>query len=326
MFTIQDIYDNLTGDSKKDNNYLKEQYEKYKHHEFADELLRSISRLIYENTLKIDNIDEKMKEINSLILKKDFNKALEMIEPLVSVTEEIVKLFFDNNDKDYEYRCFINPIDRPIYATIFKRTNKVRHISKYCPIIYYNYGALLFELKRYDEAKIILEKANELNPIGSSILLELSEIYKICQNWDGYLEITNKCLEYAYYSSVLARCYRNYAFYFVEQCDYDMAVALLAFSINIDSSEQGINAAQTELQYIKTMAGKSIEFPTFAKAEKMLKKHNIQIGPNGLILNVVFYLAEEALNNNINEQAKYCYEIIYDLTKDEKVKAIMESL
>ena len=45
---LKEITSGLTGDNTKDMQYLKEQSEKYKEHEYAKEILRACGRLMYE--------------------------------------------------------------------------------------------------------------------------------------------------------------------------------------------------------------------------------------------------------------------------------------
>ena len=53
--------------------------------------------------------------------------------------------------------------------------------------------------------------------------------------------------------------------------------------------------------------------------KELLTENNIQIGPNPLIINILFELIlNEGLNHNINNQL-YFYEILHDLTKNEEV-------
>ena len=45
---MKEITRGLSGDSKKDVDYLQEQMEKYKDHEYGKEIIRAYGRLIYE--------------------------------------------------------------------------------------------------------------------------------------------------------------------------------------------------------------------------------------------------------------------------------------
>ena len=302
---ITQISSNLTGNYELDAKYLIAQHEIYKSHEDYEKISRSIRALMY-NLIPKDKILEFKKAVNqnnfiekallkveTQLQKNDFNEALKIIEPLIAEVERICKVSID--DDINEFHNFDSFFEEQIYMEIFRPVKKVRQMPWRCALAYLKYGAILFELKKNDEAKNFLEKANKLNPVNTDILFELSEIYKM-KDWNEYLRINNKCLEYAYSSRAIARCYRNYGFYFIEQSDYETAIALYYLSLYFD---QNSKAAEKELLYISQKTGKNIKPPKFAEIEEMLKQHNMQLGPNKLIVDLAFSLSKDMPNNDL---------------------------
>ena len=330
---MTEITSKLTGDPKVDVKYLMEQGEVYKNHNYSKEITRAIGRIIFEivpddirdefnkvfnnNNLGIEKV---LEEANFQLYEKNWDKALKIIESLIKRIEE---MNWYNDDAVSEYHSFNNFFEEIIYKEIFKPSKKIRGIPENYADVYFKYGIILFELKKYDEAKNALEKANKYNPINVYILFELSEIYKMNKNWDKYLEINKKCLELAYDSTALARCYRNYGFYFVEMDKYEIATVLFFLSMHFD---QNAKIAQSELLYISQKTGKNIKQPDAEEIEKILEDIGLKLGANEIILGIAMSIAFEALNKNNNEIAKHFFEIFYDLTKDEEIKKLIDNI
>ena len=329
---MNEITSGLTGNSEDDIKYLIDQLEKYKTSEYAEEILRAVGRMIYklmpddkkeEVQRFLDNvnlgIEKTVEEAEFQMYKNNYKKALEIIEPLIKKLEK--RGYKD--DTINEYHCFDNIFEEIIYKELFKPTKDVRPIPENYTDVYFKYGIILFELKKYDEARKALEKANKYNPISTDILFELSETYKVNKEWDEYLRINNDCLKYAYSSKAIARCYRNYGFYFIEQGDYDMAEMLFFVSLNFDNESKN---AQSELMYISNITGKPPKSPKIEEIIKTLEKYNIQFGANQFIVNMSFSLGKIAQKNKNNSMAENFYKILYDLIGEEKAKHIIDSV
>ena len=330
---MAEIKTGLTGNSEVDIQYLIDQSEKYKTHEYADEIASAIGCMIYDllpddckkqsnqilNNITL-GIESTIEEAEFQMYKNKYRKALEIMKPLIAILE-VKGCYID--DSFIEHRCFDNIFEEIIYKEIFKPKREIRRITENYTDAYYKYGIILFELREYSEARKALEKANKYNPVNTNVLFELSETYKVNKDWDEYLRITGNCLQYAYSSEALARCYRNYGFYFIEQGNYEMAALLFYVSVNY---EEDSKAAQAELLYISSVTEETPKFPKLGRVIKLLEKYNIQLGPNKLILGLAYSIAKMAQENKNSGMAKNFYKIFYDLTKDEEVKKIIDSI
>lgn len=58
---IAEVRANLTDDKEKNIKYIKEMCEKYKNHEMANEIIKELGRMIFENTS-----EEKQAELNEI--------------------------------------------------------------------------------------------------------------------------------------------------------------------------------------------------------------------------------------------------------------------
>ena len=327
------ITSGLKNEGKEDLKYLMEQMNEYKDHEYSKEIHRAIGRIMYEicpDDMKnvfdkeLNNynfgIEKTLEEVDFLMYKGDFDKALQIMESLINNIEE--RNWYQDDEKS-EYRCFNNILEKILYNEIFNPTKDVRQIPENYTDAYLKYGVILFELENYKKSKEVLEKANKYNPINVRILFELSEIYKMNKNWEEYIKINNKCLEYSYSSKDIARCYRNIGFYYIEQNDFETATGLFYLSLDFDQESK---VAQSELLYIFEKTGKKLKQPKFEEIEKLLENKKIQMGANHLVISIAHYIGKEALKNKDVYMSKYFTEIVYDLTKDEDFKKIIDDL
>ena len=330
---MSEITSGLTGNNEEDAKYLINQAEKYKNTEFSLEISRAIGRIMYDiipeelkkNIDKISNnnslgIDKTLEEANFQIFKKDFKKGLKIIEGLIKNIEE---LGWYKDDNISEYHSFNNMFEEIIYKETFKPIKEIRQIPENYAMVYFTYGSLLVELKDYEKAKTALEKANRYNPVSTLILFELAELHKLNKNWFEYLNLNKKCLEFAYSSQSLARCYRNYGYYFIEQQNYILAINVYFLSLNFDQENK---MAQSQLLYISQKTGLSIQKPKENDITELLNNNDVQIGANPLILAIAHYIAKDAFANKNLEICQYYSEILFDLTKDENFKDIVSKI
>jgi len=94
-------------------------------------------------------------------------------------------------------------------------------------------------------------------------------------------------------------------------------------SMSFDKEDK---VAYYELVYISNKTGLEIKPPDSHSIKKILEDNDIQFGANILILSIVYSIGQEAQKNNQNEIAKFYYNIVFDLTKDNEIKKVMDNL
>lgn len=133
---MREITGGLSGDPQKDMAYLEEQMQNYKEHELSKEIIRACGRLIYE-LIPDDKKEELAKAINNdasgteaaleevrfNIYKKDFDKALRIMEALVTKVEEL-NAFQD--DQVSEYHVFDEFFEEVLYQYRAKPDKDIR--------------------------------------------------------------------------------------------------------------------------------------------------------------------------------------------------------
>ena len=320
---IDEIKSNLGENNQLNQEYLYSQIEKYQNHEYRNEIIKEISRLMWDCLS-----DEEKNEF--IEISKNENPVLDLLNDIYQdignneIKKALLKMdkFMETfhpmyeDDKVNEYHLFTNPLEEILFNKYIGAKKSVRYIPDDQPYLdlYYIYGYLLLEDGQYQKAEEYLKKALKINPVSSRVILELCEIYKIrTPNINKFVMYTEEALKYAYYSQDIGRCYRNLAHYNIEENKFKLASALLKYSLKYDSSPLAYN----ELNYIESK-GKSYELSDL-ECERELIGNNIQLGPNLFILDTIDELIEEYESNESNAQAIYFYEILYDLTLDENI-------
>ncbi|MBQ2832944.1 hypothetical protein [Methanobrevibacter sp.] len=320
---IDEIKANLGQNKDLNRKYLSAQIEKYKDHPYNKEIIREVSRMMWdclsdEEKEEFVNISENENPIMDLLNKiseyievGDYKKALIELDGFM---ESFPGMFED--DKVSEYHSFTNPLEEILFRKYVGAEKEVRLIPDNKPLLdlYYIYGFLLFEDNRLKEAEESLKKAKKINPVSARVILELSEIYKTrTPSFNKFFMYTTEALTYSYYPQDIARCYRNLGYFYIEENDLNAAVALFKYSMTFEMNVM----AYSELHYIETKGhdtNLSIE-----ESIKIIEEKNIQLGVNPFILTTLNELAEEYEKNMLYNQSLYFYEIIYNLTKDEKI-------
>jgi tetratricopeptide (TPR) repeat protein len=272
----------------------------------------------------IKGFDEALIEASNKTGEGKYEEALAILEQMVKVVEEAA-MFQDTEEE--EYHNFKNGLEQVLYNESCNPGKKLLQIQDNYAAMYHKYGALLFEFKRYNEAEDALKKAHRYNPVCTDILFELSEVYKSRSDWETYLPMMAKCLEYAYSIKALARCYRNLGYYAIEEEQFLVATAFYIYSLQFDPESE---TARHELGFIAQKTGKESVYPEneeqVEKIYNLLKESKIQLGPNKLVWSIALSMGQEAQKADMKDVARYFFGIAYELTGSEEVKKILDEI
>lgn len=327
------ITSGLTGDEKADFTYLQEQCEIYKDHEMGKEIIRACGRLIYElipDDKKadleklIDNdaagTDSILEEVRFNIYKKDFNKALSIIEPLIKKLDEAAPF---QDDQVSEYRIFDESFEEVLYRFRYRPEKDVRNTPIPLTEIYLLYGSLLIDLKRNQDAQTALKKALYWNPVNFRITSEYIETYKVLGDLENFFRLTVDAFKIAFRSSDVARCYRNLGFYFVEKEMYSEATACYLLSLQFERESRQV---QSELYYINHKTGGKMEQPSMEDVKKYAEKYGFPIGADDDVIGLSFSYGKHFFQENQPQAARYFLNITYGLTDDDEIRRMIDSL
>ena len=388
---INRIKMNLSGNPDLDRDYLISQLDYYKNHESAYEIIKEISRLIWQsldfyheennNESKKTNVSRILDEVIPLIENRDKKTALEKLDNFMSyfldkyenedihkesdfksnrsITEiqymryeenklsrsprnynpnhkksgvnwkkdvkinRMSEVDSDDSSLPKEYHSFLNPLEEILFYQYIGLKNELEYIPFNEPLfdLYYIYGTLLLEYDNYSKAEEYLLKALRINPVSSKTILSLADIYKSkTRTYNRFFLYNVDALKFAYKNEDIARAYRNFGFFYVEENQLDIAAAFYDFSLNFDFNKQAFR----ELEYIKSR-GSNTEINR-NDAERIIESKNIQVGVNPFILDTLKIICSDLEKRNHYRGALYFYRILYDLTKDNIVLGKINSI
>jgi len=236
------------------------------------------------------------------------NKALEIIEPASKEVDSLMAVFTEDSAGIYHY--FENAIEEVIHLVYYEPKKTVRNLPENFFDVYIMHGIILFELGRYEDAITPLKKAMKINPISTDVIFELAEVYKVKKDWDEYLRLTREAHKVSYTKKDLARFYRNFGYYFIEQQKYDEATALYFVSLYFEPENKG---AMNQLLYIQEKTEKQISKPDNNEVIAILKKNDIELRAKTEVLAAIYMLGKAMQSEGNTEAAKTYFSIISEL-------------
>ena len=324
---IKEIKANLGENRDLNRQYLSSQIEVYNDHPYSKEIIKEISRLMWDclsEDEKQEFIEISEKENPIMDILNDIYYDIENgnyetpREELNAFMETFPEMFED--DKVSEYHYFTNPLEDLIFRKYIGPKKELRYIPDNQPLLdlYYVYGFLLLENQEYDKAEEYLKKAIRINPVSARIILELTEIYKVhTYTYNEYFIRTCDALKYSYYPQDIARCYRNLGNYYLQENQMKTALALYIYSMEFEASP----LAYTEIKYIQSK-NDNMEL-TLNECIEIIESKNIQLGANPFIIETLNELIREYEKNKLYNQALYFMELQFDLTHDVETLELM---
>lgn len=317
---INKIKSNLGENPDLNRQYLSSQIEVYKDHPYNKEIIKEISRMMWdclsdEEKQEFIEVSERenpvMDILNDIYYDIENGNYEKPLEKLDKFMETFPEMFED--DKVSEYHYFTNPLEELIFRKYVGLKKELRYIPDNQPLLdlYYVYGFLLLESKQYDRAEEYLKKAIGINPVSARIILELTEIYKVhTYTLNECFIRTSDALKYSYYPQDIARCYRNLGYYYVEENDLKTALALYIYSMEYEASP----LAYAEIKFIQSKTD-NMEL-SLNECIDIIEDKNIQIGPNPFILDTLDEFIKEYEENKLYNQLLYFLELRFDLKND----------
>lgn len=317
---INKIKSNLGENPDLNRQYLSSQIEVYKDHPYNKEIIKEISRMMWdclsdEEKQEFIEVSERenpvMDILNDIYYDIENGNYEKPLEKLDKFMETFPEMFED--DKVSEYHYFTNPLEELIFRKYVGLKKELRYIPDNQPLLdlYYVYGFLLLESKQYDRAEEYLKKAIGINPVSARIILELTEIYKVhTYTLNECFIRTSDALKYSYYPQDIARCYRNLGYYYVEENELKTALALYIYSMEYEASP----LAYAEIKFIQSKTG-NMEL-SLNECIDIIEGKNIQVGPNPFILDTLDEFIREYEENKLYNQLLYFLELRFDLKND----------
>ena len=319
---IEDIKRNLGENKELNRKYLISQIEIYKTHEYSTEIIKEISRMIWEclspeeqeEFIRIIEEENPIKEIlieaEFYIQNNDYKTALEKLDGFMQTQPKLYE-----NDKINEYHSFSNPLEELIFNEFIGCEKELRYIPDDEPLeeLYYAYGFLLRDASRLNEAETALKEALRINPVSVKVILELCNIYKMkMPTFNKFYFYNMDALKYAYSGYELARIYGNLGFYYYEENNIELAIACYKHSLRYENDpfiKERIN--QLEDKY-------DIRFDE-EEYETWMKSKHIKLEPDLFIIENLEKLAVEYENDGLLNQSLFFYRLLYSVKKEKRI-------
>ena len=330
---MSEINSNLTGNPEKDMALLNEQSNKYKNHKYGKEIQKACGRLMY-NAMPDDlrkklgkaaeefssRINDSLNMAEEFLFKKEFNKALKIIEDLILKLDENQQY---QDDEVSEYYNFEESFEEVLYSKLNNSEKDLRRVPIPYTRIYNMYGYILYELDRFDDAKKCLEIGLGWNPVSFKLMSEYIEILKIKGDLENFFKLTLNAFKIAFRPQNVARCFRNLGYYFFNKELYSEAKAAYLFSLQFErDSEQTLK----ELYYLDEKTDHQIEKPPIEKVKEYSEKYGFPIGVDVDVLSLAFENGRKNMEKRNPGLARYFFSILYDLTHDSDIKAALDKL
>ena len=335
---IQVIKNNLTGDYKKDVEFLNSLYdEENKVIEDAKATIEAINIVVQEienrnneiqtedknNTQETEEKTKEEQEIDNMIdelfdhLDNDSDEeAIKSIEEIVPKIESLTK-----SDDNILYCSFKSELEKILFTKIFAGEKQVEQTPYANDTIYIIYADLLLKKKRKTEAMNALDRAIYWNFLSREARERKLDIYLSKKEIVKYLENVKLLQMISYTPQDIADCYNKYGYVFNELKDPKSAYAMyrLSYSYFINENVAKLIEAFEQLDpSLKEMSADDIL--------NLAEDNDVLIGANNKIIKAEREIASDLISNGLIEQAKALLQNDYAMTSDEEIANIYNRL
>lgn len=234
-------------------------------------------------------------------------------------------LFPENNEEDSE-TCFFyfkDEFHERILQMLFPDEKMPEKICVPISDLFFVYGSTLIDLGDVDGAENALHAAVTWNLTDAATTFEYAESLKMQGDMEHFFVKTLSAWQISFTKEDVARVFRNLAFFFAEQKDWQNANINLALSSIYEHDEKKI---LRELEYIQENADVELEEVTQEMIEEYAKELELPIGPNPEILTLL-----DSYCSELHERGDYVKSLpylqnLYDLTGEPEVKKIIKEI
>ncbi len=288
------------------------------------------------NINDIEDVKGYYEEFKKLYESGENEKAAEMMKELLENLENNINVrkagsvskndvIAIGGDKDSQKDIYISlnhVMEYYIYAYYFKPEVDVKCTELPYNEYYRTYGALCMTLGKYNAAKEAYIHAIEWNPVDLDSILGLAECYKYIGKLERYIAVTVQGYRYCCTRATMARYYRNMGYYHLSKYKTDIARACYIYS-NIYYHTDN---ADSELKYLESALNDKTPKLDIKTMQKIFDENGIEPGPQSDTIGVIYRVGELMMQDNDNKLAKDCFSIVYDITQEEALEALINEL
>ena len=292
--------------------------------------------IIIMNINHIEDVKGYYEEFKKLYESGENEKAAEMMKELLENLENNINVrkagsvskndvIAIGGDKDSQKDIYISlnhVMEYYIYAYYFKPEVDVKCTELPYNEYYRTYGALCMTLGKYNAAKEAYIHAIEWNPVDLDSILGLAECYKYIGKLERYIAVTVQGYRYCCTRATMARYYRNMGYYNLSKYKTDIARACYIYS-NIYYHTDN---ADSELKYLESALNDKTPKLDIKTMQKIFDENGIEPGPQSDTIGVIYRVGELMMQDNDNKLAKDCFSIVYDITQEKALEALINEL
>lgn len=258
---------------------------------------------------KAEKLGQAIKQFDARVTELQKMAAAKKFEEAAAGFAEILQDMDPIETEDKRFLSFNHPFESILFQARNRDKRTVVQISNLPEILYYQYATILFELKRFDEAREQLKKCLKLNPCNARAYFELAEVEKASQNLEEVRRLTAEVHPYIYTRPQLAHYYRNQAFLANMDGKFRLAVAMVY--VSLDYEEHAI--ARAQLNALAKVKGTDLSRPKTEEIQKLIQDTDIQLGPNKDVYGIALEVGAKMRERN-PDLARMCFIIAYDMT------------
>lgn len=266
------------------------------------------------------NLDLKqvLETVHGMVRRDHYDQAAEALKSAIDMLEK---------DPDYrdgatwEMHMFREPFEDVLYRELYATEKEIRNVFDPVSEVYLQYASALFELERYAEATEAIRKAIKWSPTYAKNFFEYLELIKQSGDMEEFFRLTIETFRIAFIPQDIARCYRNLGYYFLEKQSYAEALACIVMSTNFDPDSK---QAQQLLYFIQETGGRNVPKPTYESLQAYGEKYGFPVGASPEVLTLSYTYGKKYEEMGNADGMRYFYGILYNLTGDEEIKAILD--
>ena len=246
-----------------------------------------------------DESEEIDTRIRTALEKKHYRKAQRLLKPVIYDLEQQM-------DETEEYNTYREPMEKILYLYHFSPHPDEIFVPYFTAYYYYLLGSAHLELNEIEQARAMMIRAIQLDPVSSEFLLGLAEVCKQEADFVKTFELSKKALTYAYTREDYARCIRNIGYCLIEDEEYEDAAACFRYSQQWKKTEYAANV----LREIEEETGWSADESDLPGMSEIAGKYGFTLGLNPDIRMLAEELRSECEEEGDEEQAAYFTSIL----------------
>lgn len=331
---IKSITDGLSGNDKKDIDYLKNCMTLYRDHPLHKEIAKACGELLYKLmpeesrqhfadmfSKAFADFQNKLHEANELQQKKEYEKAIALLEPMKADAENS-SLY--RSDEETDIRSFAEPMEMSLYDFYFAQKGKKLQQAPFpFHAVYLLLGSIELSRNNLKKAGKYLEKARQWDPASVPVLIVLAKFQLADSKPEDFYQTTLEILRLACHPEDLATGYQNIGLYLFLKDDYEGSANAYFLSLNYGEPRLEMDDA---LKAIEQKLGKKPVPPTHEQLKAFAEKYKLPLGPNMDMLRIAAGNAQYLHSQGHDEDAQYYLDILHPFLSEEDMEALKKQL